>query len=683
MSFLNPVFFLGAIALSIPILVHLVRREQAERVLFPSLMFLQRIPQRIHKRRQLQHLLLFLLRSAAVTLLFLAFARPFFSGADVERGEATTTAIILLDTSLSMKYADRFPTALARAREIVQRASGKEKIGLVTFSTATDVLSEPTSDRWTLEAALARARPSFRGTNYLTALRTAAQLLGNSASRDKVIYLVSDFQASGLPRQNEPFSLPASVRLVPVDVATDEGENLAVGEMASEPFSSAARYEGKLVARLDNYGPRSRTVTVSLVVNDRRVDQKKVDVAARASRSVEFTGFFLGSGPNRVSVDCDRDRLSDDDRFYATVWRRDPTRVLILQQAERGSRRGSFYFEQALLAGEGSSFTVMSREPDTLTVEEIRRAGLVVLHRVRRLGPTVVPALKAFVQDGGGIIVSLGEEATQPEVRSLLMELGALSVTGIERPQASSYRILSEIETTHPIFRIFQSGRSANFSLARIYGFVKLAPSDRASVLARLDDGSPAVIEIPQGKGKVIVLAFPLDATWSTLPLTPVYVPFVRQMVGELKPEARRPFYRVGDRIALVGASELTPLAVESPSGERVSKKTGLAEDFRSFVAEENGFYTIGHPGSLDYVAVNVDSTESNLTKADLAEVVKRFTGRETEAMPLPTSGSGETQREWAERQKVWWTLLVVALLLLVSEAVVATRRPRRRAAAP
>src|SRR2546425_9128756 len=81
MAFLNPIFLLGAIAAAVPVLVHLVRRTRAPRVPFPSLMFLRKIEQKTIRRRKLRNLRLLAMRCAALLLLALAFARPYFTGA--------------------------------------------------------------------------------------------------------------------------------------------------------------------------------------------------------------------------------------------------------------------------------------------------------------------------------------------------------------------------------------------------------------------------------------------------------------------------------------------------------------------------------------------------------------------------------------------------------------------------
>ena len=56
MTFLTPLFFLGALALAIPVIIHLTNREKKEVVDFPSLMFLRRIPYRSVRRQRLRHL---------------------------------------------------------------------------------------------------------------------------------------------------------------------------------------------------------------------------------------------------------------------------------------------------------------------------------------------------------------------------------------------------------------------------------------------------------------------------------------------------------------------------------------------------------------------------------------------------------------------------------------------------
>ena len=78
MQFLSPWFLLGAFAVAVPVWVHLIRSEEAQRISFSSLMFLKKVPLKSASRQKLRHLALLAARAALITLLALAFARPFF-----------------------------------------------------------------------------------------------------------------------------------------------------------------------------------------------------------------------------------------------------------------------------------------------------------------------------------------------------------------------------------------------------------------------------------------------------------------------------------------------------------------------------------------------------------------------------------------------------------------------------
>src|SRR3954453_8039874 len=108
MAFLTPLFFLGLGAIAIPVLIHLIQRERKRVVEFPSLMFVRRIPYQSVRRRRIPHWGLLMLRGAAIALMVMAFARPFFrrDAAVIAAGGGAREVVILLDQSASMGYGD-------------------------------------------------------------------------------------------------------------------------------------------------------------------------------------------------------------------------------------------------------------------------------------------------------------------------------------------------------------------------------------------------------------------------------------------------------------------------------------------------------------------------------------------------------------------------------------------------
>src|SRR5215207_10229592 len=123
MSFLTPLFLLGGLAIAGPIIYHLVRRTTRERTRFSSLMFLLPSPPRLSKRHRLEHILLLILRCAALALLAFGFSRPFVRQSpinDPTAGQPKRIAI-LVDTSASMRRAGVWAAAKARTEEVLRR----------------------------------------------------------------------------------------------------------------------------------------------------------------------------------------------------------------------------------------------------------------------------------------------------------------------------------------------------------------------------------------------------------------------------------------------------------------------------------------------------------------------------------------------------------------------------------
>ena len=80
--FLTPLFLAGLAAVAIPVALHLMRRHADPIVPFGALRLISRTPVEQIRRRRLRELLLLALRCAALALLALAFARPYFVSAE-------------------------------------------------------------------------------------------------------------------------------------------------------------------------------------------------------------------------------------------------------------------------------------------------------------------------------------------------------------------------------------------------------------------------------------------------------------------------------------------------------------------------------------------------------------------------------------------------------------------------
>src|ERR1044072_3165066 len=101
MSFLNPYLLFGSLALAIPVVIHLVRREESAIIPFSSLMFLLKVPKRSIRQQKIKNLLLMALRLLIIALLVGSFARPFMTqpAKPAANGTANRGVVLMLDNS--------------------------------------------------------------------------------------------------------------------------------------------------------------------------------------------------------------------------------------------------------------------------------------------------------------------------------------------------------------------------------------------------------------------------------------------------------------------------------------------------------------------------------------------------------------------------------------------------------
>jgi len=285
------------------------------------------------------------------------------------------------------------------------------------------------------------------------------------------------------------------------------------------------------------------------------------------------------------------------------------------------------------------------------------------------------------VKAGAGLLVLLGERsawsADDPDL--LPGRLGP----AVDRAGTTG-GTLGSIDFSHPVFEIFSSPRSGDLSAAHVFRYRTLTAAER--VLARFDDGGVAVAERKVGSGTALAFTSTLDTYWNDVPLKPVFVPFVHQVMRHLgryvEPKA---WYTVGESYDPADAPptaagrrkpQTAAFVAISPSGRAVEPVAGIGR--RTVPLNDAGFYEIRPSDASaepDLVAVNGAIAESDLSPLDSMALT---------ASVVPAGGAAAAGRgrvmsaeDGERRQSLWWYLLAVGLLLLAVEAAVASRLPR------
>jgi hypothetical protein len=690
MAFLAPLFFAGLLALAVPILVHLTHKERKDVVMFPSLMFLTKIPYQAVRRQRIRNWLLFAMRCLALILLAFAFARPFLTrpaAAAPVRGVGARELVILLDRSYSMSYSDRWSRAVNEVRSAITGIGGNDRASLVVFDGTATAATEPTADKAILNTAVDAVKPGAGVTRYEPAFKLAQRILAESRLPRREVLVVSDFQRVGWDGRDSP-SLPAGTTINKIDLSEPKTSNIAVTGVDFRRDYAEDRERVAITARLVNRSadPRARH-TVTLELNGRAVETKQVDLAPNAAATVDFAAAPLPGGVTRGVVRSADDALPRDNAFFFAISRGQALSVLVIDHREGGAAR-SLYVERALGIGDQPNFRVATKRLGSVTASDFAGRSLVLINDSDLPGGELGRRLLDYVHNGGGLLIAMGDRGAPRERPAYATELLPTTADAPIDRTADRGGTLGYIDRSHPIFELFSAPRSGDFSTPRFFRYRNITPAPGDEQLARFDDGHIALLERKVGRGRVLVFTSSFDGIWNDLPLQPVFLPVAHQLAKYAAAYAdERPWSIVGqvanlpaifrDSTGPADAANQAEYVAVAPSGER-ARLAGTTR--RSVELTEQGFYEMQRAGSRGeprVVAVNVDLAESDLASVEPQLLTGAMVARAgTDSTVAGAEASTPVEQE--RRQGFWWYLLAAVLLLLVGETMLSNQLSRR-----
>jgi hypothetical protein len=411
-----------------------------------------------------------------------------------------------------------------------------------------------------------------------------------------------------------------------------------------------------------------RRVRLALAVNGREAASREVTLPPNGATMVTFDGVPMAAGRARATVALPPDPLVADDTLHLVIPAEDALQVLVV--AASGARlEETLFLERALAIGREPRFVVQRRVGAPLTNALLRGIAVVFLADAPVPAGAGAVALQSWVDGGGGLVEAAGRRlGARPPAASLLPG----TIRGSVERMDDRGGAFGEVTLDHAIFAPFREGGAAALGAARFLSYPRIEPAPGSEVLARFDDGAPALVEKAQGSGRVLLLAAPLDAVTGDFPLQPAYLPFLRRLAIYASGHEARPPWRTSGESGLVPGSVRDPV-VSTPSGALL--RPGADSTGRALALEEAGFYDVyegraaGEP--IESFAVNAPAAESDLTPADARELllgVRRGDSAQTVASEPPAP------REREGRQRMWRLLLAAALLVLLVETVIANR---------
>lgn len=288
LELLNPgILVLLPLAL-IPLIIHILNKPKPRKILFPSLMFLQKISKKQNKISKLKNLLLMAVRILLISLVVMAAAKPIMN----QPGPSENSVIIIVDDSFKMGVIDggisRFDRAKNSAKQVIDTIpSGQKAALLFTSGNSTELVTNTDY----LKMVLERENLTYHFATVTTAIKEASVFAKETRP---TFYVISDMAATSWKN----LEIPKNGKIIAIDIAKEPVENIYFKEVILE--------QNKITAVLNK---DLNDIPCTLAAN-----------GIKSSTQNTKNGRILFLVPNEIEwgeISFDKnDALSIDNRFY-------------------------------------------------------------------------------------------------------------------------------------------------------------------------------------------------------------------------------------------------------------------------------------------------------------------------------------------------------------------------------
>ena len=609
----------GAALAALPVILHLFMKQKPKHIVFPALRLIRERQKRAKKQLKIKNWLLLAARMLLLALMALALAQPSINSETslpLGTGEVATAIGLVIDTSLSMDYTergqDRLAEAKVRANEILKKSTSDTEVFVIdSADPVKPVALTPASALKRIDGLTLRA--ANRPLN--AALVQAHQVVGESKLARREVYVLTDLTASSweltsardTEALNKVHDSKAGVRTYILRLTPKEIRNVAVVAIELSTITPSEGEPVEITATIRSTFPEPvERVAEFYLDGESKRDQKVVKLPANGQEVVTFLSSAKldpGLHQGMVKLGGLPDAMKFDDVRFFTFLSQPASKVLIVAD----TRTDAEFVEKALApfnpAGADPAAAAVGGDPTApvvafqvdrqsrrqfseRSVGALKEYSCIFLLNLDRLTSTDWGRLRAYVGDGGGLVIAPGDRADPSGYAGAAAE--SVLPGKLEGKPTSKDTTFGKADFNHPLFNRYPKQLDAELAAIPVYHHWGIKPVESARVLLRYTDGAPALVErIFKGArtGRVLLWTTPLSrqvarnvaGAWNEFPQSWAFLGLLLETVPYLAGTAGERFnYEAGENAVLMlnSARRAANYAVQGPDPkltERVS----------------------------------------------------------------------------------------------------------------
>ncbi|MEO0474676.1 MAG: BatA domain-containing protein [Planctomycetota bacterium] len=606
---------IGAAAVAIPIIIHLMSRFRRKPESWGAMRFLIEAYQKQRKRLQLEKLLLLLVRCMVVLLAGLALAGPVLTGCSRDgfslTGSAGRVVYLVIDDGLSSQTREAGSTRLEQHKQaaldvIDEMGPGDRAVVIRMARPVAAELDAPTADTAQLKQTIETIEPRFSRGELIASLAQVQQSMDAVGTNDAVIVLLSDFPTTSayfeqaLPPELEGLGDRATIVTAQPPEGTDNVQVLSLGlrrQMVVAESTGSTVVGGQAVLRRFGAIGQARTVQLKVSVltpgdqvlaettRDVRFGSGAREQSANFDLPVQLPGeALIGSGRELIvkaelvadASDAGLDVLPADDLAVAVVRLRDRLQVAMIDNEQdtnpNPGELEAWQWVRAALTPRGpgavGSFELSTMLPTAVNEEAIESYDAAVVLRPDQLTLRGWETLEQFAQQGGLVWVFTPALETEPDWAQTMQRTFDLpwtigdALVRYEPSEGSTKQSAEVDETIAPpdALQFLAADWREKLGWWSLQSWLPLSTEDEDRWVAlKTDDAAlpeqdkPVVLaQRGIGDGSLVFSAVPLDTRFTNLPIRALFVPLMHDTLrGVLGNQAGQLPLIAGDEPAL------------------------------------------------------------------------------------------------------------------------------------
>ena len=532
MTFLSPSILWGMLAITIPIIIHLISLRHTRDTEFSTLRFIKSLKHETIRRLRIKQWLLVLLRTIAILCLILMFSRPLMTGTLTSKlgGYIESRAVIIVDNSASMAVHTGDGTLLDRAKSslpaILKGLEGITTVELYQTNPPRKLFSGSHEEGRSIMTGVKGIVQTNMTDNLWTMIDSVLQMV-EASEPNRECFIISDFQSA--PSFTIDSLNPNSDWKYYCILQPKVENNISISEVSVLSQIKLPNHLVKLNTRVGNGGVTDkRNIPVELYLNDERVGQ----IVSQFEPS-KFKDFMFQVYPGKTGIINGKIVIPDDDfpmdnfRNFDLVI---PNQIAVKVIGQ--SMEELFLLDLALSAITGETELLLidrdlSDDVERLFLSDI---DILLLHNPTNLSNSAIEDLQRFLMNGGGLIWFVGNDLNQtdPVAWPSLLKLPELIKT--RHLDGESFFSTLIVDENHSLFTDLNIN-NMNEELPQVFGYNEVRLQMNHTPLIKLNNGHPLLIESKAFGSSGFVFTSPLNLGWNDLSVKGLLVPLLHRML--------------------------------------------------------------------------------------------------------------------------------------------------------